>query len=98
MAARNGRFESNFLTLKREMIKDITMLDTLDIWPSTSYKSSPTWSSRPVRIQPTTLNGNTNIAFIRRRNEALFDALERRQQNLSFSSGPNSRRFMDYSV
>jgi hypothetical protein len=28
----------------------------------------------------------------------LFDALERRQQNLSFSSGPNSRRFMDYSV
>jgi hypothetical protein len=42
------------------------MLDTPDIWSSTSYKLSPTWSSRPVRIQPTTLNGSADISFIRR--------------------------------
>jgi hypothetical protein len=36
--------------------EDITMLDTSEICFSTSYKSSPTWFSRPVQTQPTTLN------------------------------------------
>jgi hypothetical protein len=54
------------------------MLDTPEIWSSTSYKSSPTWSSRPVRSQPTTLNGNADISSIRCQNEVFFDALERR--------------------
>jgi hypothetical protein len=31
---------------EREDDEDITMLDTLEIWSSTSYKSSSTWSSR----------------------------------------------------
>jgi hypothetical protein len=29
--------------------EDITMLDTPKIWSSTSYKSSPTWSSCPIQ-------------------------------------------------
>jgi hypothetical protein len=45
--------------------EDITMLDTPEIWSSMSYKSSTTWSSRPVRTQLTTLNGNADISFIR---------------------------------
>jgi hypothetical protein len=59
--------------------ENITMLDTPEIWSSMSYKSSPTWSSRPIRTQLTTLNRNTDISFIRCRNKTFFDALERRQ-------------------
>jgi hypothetical protein len=59
--------------------EDITMLDTLEIWSSTSYKSSPTWSSRPVQTQLTTMNGKADISFIRYRNKVFLDALERRQ-------------------
>jgi hypothetical protein len=52
-------------TQEGEDDEDITMLDIPEIWSSMSYKSSPTWSSRPVRTQPTTLNENTDISFIR---------------------------------
>jgi hypothetical protein len=78
--------------------QDITMLDTLEIWSSMSYKSSQTWSSRPVRTQPTTLNGNADISFIWCSNKAFFDVLERRQWKLSFSLDPSSRRFVDHSM
>jgi hypothetical protein len=74
------------------------MLDTPKIWSSTSYKSSPTWPSHLVRTQPSTLNGNTDISFIQRRNKVFFDALERRQRELSFGSSPSSKSFVDHSV
>jgi hypothetical protein len=75
----DGGMESRMTPIKeREHDEDITMLDTPKIWSSTSYKSSPTWSSRPVRTQPTTLHRNADISFIRHRNELFFDALERR--------------------
>ena len=56
--------------------EDIAMLDTLISWPSPSYKSSPTRSSRSSRIQPTHLHGFSDISLIRRPNEVILDALE----------------------
>jgi hypothetical protein len=41
-------------------------------------KPQVTKLSRPVGTQPTTMNRNADIFFIRRRNEIFFDALERR--------------------
>ena len=55
---------------------DIDMLDTFMPWPSPSYKSSPTRSSRSSRIQPTPLHGFGDISLIRRPNEVILDALE----------------------
>jgi hypothetical protein len=78
--------------------EDITMLDTPEIWSSTSYKSSPTWSSRLIQTQPTTLNGNADISFIRCQNEAFFDALERRWWKISFGSSSSSRKFVNHSM
>ena len=56
--------------------EDIDMLDTFMPWPSPSYKSSPTRSSRSSRIQPTPLHGFGDISLIRRPNEVILDALE----------------------
>jgi hypothetical protein len=78
--------------------KDITMLDTPERWSSTSYKSSPTCSSRPVRTQPTTLNGNADISFIQHQNRVFFDVLKRRWWKVFFGSSLSSRRFMDHSM
>ena len=55
---------------------DIDMLDTFMPWPSQSYKSSPTRSSRSSRIQPTPLHGFGDISLIRHPNEVILDALE----------------------
>ena len=56
--------------------EDIDMLDTFMPWPSPSYKSSPTRSSRSSRIQPTHLHSFGDISLIRSRNEVILDALE----------------------
>ena len=56
--------------------EDITMLDTLKPVSSPSYKSSATWTSRLVRIQPTTLHSNGYISLIWRPNKVFSDALE----------------------
>jgi hypothetical protein len=95
----DGGMESRTTPIQEgEDDEDTTMLGTPKIWSSTSYKSFPTWSSCPVRTQPTTLNENADISFIRHQNEAFFDALERRKQKLSFGSSPSSRRFVGHSV
>ena len=77
----------------------ITMLAgyTRDLLFYESCKSSPTWSSRPVQNQPNTLNGNSDINFIRRRIETFFDTLGRRRWNLSFDFGPSSISIVDHS-
>jgi hypothetical protein len=51
----DGGIESRMTPIQEgEDDEGITMLDTPEIWSSTSYKSSPTWSSSLVRTQPTT--------------------------------------------
>ena len=56
--------------------EDIDMLDTFMPWPSPSYKSSPTRSSRSSRIQPASLYGFGDISLTRRPNEVILDVLE----------------------
>jgi hypothetical protein len=76
----DGGMESRTTPIQEgEDDEDITMLNTPKIWSSTSYKSSPTWSLCPVRTQPTILNGDIDISFIRCQNDVFFDVLERRQ-------------------
>jgi len=45
--------------------EDIVLLDTHEAWSSPSHKSSPTRSSRSVRIQLTPLHGFGHISLIR---------------------------------
>ena len=78
--------------------EDIIILDAHTPWPSPSYKSSPTWSPRSVRIQPTPLHSFSDISLIRHRNEVFFDALERGQRRHRFGSGPSSRTFVAHAV
>ena len=57
--------ESRMTTIQEgEDDDDIDMLDTFMPWPSPSYKSSPTQSSRSSRIQLTPLHGFGDISFI----------------------------------
>ena len=56
--------------------EDITTLDMHEPASSASFKSSPTWTTSSVRIQPTCLHQNGDISLIRSRNEVILDALE----------------------
>ena len=56
--------------------EDIATLDMHKPASSTSYKSTPTRSSRSSRIQPTPLHGFSDISLIQSRNEVILDALE----------------------
>ena len=77
---------------------DITMLETFKPASSPSYKSSPTWTARSVRIQLTALHSNSVISPIRCPNKVFSDALETWQWDTSFGLGPSSRMFVDHSV
>ncbi|KAF8656677.1 hypothetical protein HU200_060539 [Digitaria exilis] len=74
------------------------MLDTLMSQPSSSFSSSPTQPPRLPRIQPTSIQCFDHSFFIRSRNEAFKDVLERERRHRHFGSGPSSRAFMDHSV
>ncbi|KAF8656640.1 hypothetical protein HU200_060574 [Digitaria exilis] len=66
--------------------------------PSSSFSSSPTQPPCLPRIQPTSIQCFDHNFFIRSRNEAFKDALERERQCRHFGSGPSSRAFVDHSV